>query len=323
MHSLSPTSVKHLLLPALLLLTTPLLAQRTVRTVKVLNGKDSVEIEVEASEGIVPQTQVLTGPDRLVVDFPNAIPSTQLHSQSVDRGGVKDVRVGLFQHKPPVTRIVLDLKTAQSYEVFPYGRTVMIKVMSEAKVISGPQENSEGVDNFPPEPTPRPGLVAANYTPGSQHVSIENTARPTLDVSFRNGLLGIRANMVSLSQVLLAVQQRTGADVSMAPGADQETIVTDIAPAPAPEALARLLNGSRFNFLILSATNDPAKLDRVILTMRTEGAVMPLPQMAMQNTAPEEDPMTAAAAPQPGPPIPNPGGPPESIAPPDGNTQPQ
>ena len=324
MHRLSPTSVNRLLLAAFFaFLTVPLLAQTSVRTVKVLNGKDSVEIEVEASDRIVPQTQVLTGPDRLVVDFPNAVPSAQLHSQSVDRGEVKDVRVGLFQHKPPVTRIVLDLKTAQSYQVFPYGRTVMIKVMSDAKVIGGPQDNSAGVDNFPPEPATRPGLVVANYTPGSQHVSIEDTAKSTLEVSFRNGLLGIRANMVSLSQVLLAVQQRTGADISMAAGAEQETIVTDIAPAPAPEVLARLLNGSRFNFLILSATNDPAKLDRVILTARADGALMPLPQMPVQNAAPAEDPMTAAAAPEPGPPIPNPGGPPETIAPPDSNPQQQ
>ena len=324
MHRPSPTSVNRLLLAGFFaLLAVPLHAQTSVRTVKVLNGKDAVEIEVEASDRIVPQTQVLTGPDRLVVDFPNAVPSTQLHSQSVDRGEVKDVRVGLFQGKPPVTRIVLDLKTAQSYQVFPYGRTVMIKVMNDAKVVGAPRDNSAGVDNFPPEPATRPGLVSANYTPRAERVSIENTAKPTLDVTFRNGLLGIRANMVALSQVLLAVQQRTGAEVSMAPGAEQETIVTDIAPAPAPEVLARLLNGSRFNFLILSATNDPAKLDRVILSTRAEGAVMPLPQMAVQNVDPQSDPMTAAAAPQPNnaPPMPNPDGPPENNAPPDNPQQ--
>ena len=107
-------------------------AQAVGSHVKVLGSKDAVEIEVEASDRIVPQTQVLTGPDRLVVDFPNRVPSNQLRSQSVDRGEVKDVRVGLFQSKPPVTRLVLDLKTAQSYQVFPSGRTVMIKVMGGA-----------------------------------------------------------------------------------------------------------------------------------------------------------------------------------------------
>ena len=109
-------------------------SQASVRSVKVLGGKDTVEIEVEASDRIVPQSQVLTGPDRLVVDFPNALPTSQVRSQSVDRGEVKSVRVGLFQSKPPVTRIVLDLKSARSYQIFPSGRTVVIKVMGSARV---------------------------------------------------------------------------------------------------------------------------------------------------------------------------------------------
>lgn len=95
-------------------------AQTAVRHVQVLGGKDAVEIEVEASDRIVPETRVLTGPDRLVVDFPNAIPGTGLRSQSVFRGQVKDVRVGLFQSKPPITRIVLDLKSPQNYQIFPW-----------------------------------------------------------------------------------------------------------------------------------------------------------------------------------------------------------
>ncbi len=267
-----------------LLLAAPLLlAQTSVRTVKVLGAKDAVEIEVEASDRIVPQTQVLTGPDRLVIDFPNAVPSGQLRSQSIDRGEVKDVRVGLFQSKPPVTRLVLDLRTAQSYQVFPNGRTVIIKVMG------GGSDTSARVGDFPSEPATRPGLVVANYTTRSEPISIESSAQPLLDVTYRNGLLGIRANKVTLSEVLYAVQQRTGAEVSIAAGAEQEKVVAEIAPAPAPEVLARLLNGSKFNFLILSAVDDPQKLDRVILSTRPEGGFVPLPPAArVQDEDPED-----------------------------------
>jgi len=265
-----------------LLLAAPLsLAQTSVRTVKVLGAKDAVEIEVEASDRIVPQTQVLTGPDRLVIDFPNAVPSGQLRSQSIDRGEVKDVRVGLFQSKPPVTRLVLDLRTAQSYQVFPNGRTVIIKVMGSGS------DTSARVGDFPSEPATRPGLVVANYTIRSEQISIESSAQPLLDVTYRNGLLGIRANKVTLSEVLYAVQQRTGAEVSIAAGAEQEKVVAEIAPAPAPEVLARLLNGSKFNFLILSAVDDPQKLDRVILSTRPEGGFVPPSPARMQE---EEDP---------------------------------
>src|SRR5271165_860478 len=100
----------------------------SVRRVHVLNSKNAIEIEVEASDRLVPQTRVLTGPDRLVVDFPNALPGNAVRNQVVNRGEVKSVRVGLFQSTPPVTRVVVDLKTAQSFQVFPYGRTVIIKV---------------------------------------------------------------------------------------------------------------------------------------------------------------------------------------------------
>src|SRR5579863_2515654 len=147
-------------------------AQISVRGLKVLGTKDAVEIEVEASDRVVPQTQVLTGPDRLVIDFPNAIPGAQLRNQSVNRGEVKDLRFGLFQGKPPVTRIVLDLTTAQSYQIFPYGRTTIIKVLGNAPAASA------GLNDSAPPSQPRPGLVAANYSPGVERVQVEPAPKP-------------------------------------------------------------------------------------------------------------------------------------------------
>lgn len=267
-------------------------AQTSVRSLKVLGSKDAVEIEVQASDRIVPQTQVLTGPDRLVIDFPNAIPSNQLRNQSVDRGEVKGLRVGLFQAKPPVTRVVLDLKTAQSYQVFPYGRTVIIKVMG------GGSDRTAAANDLPSEPAKRPGLVVANYSPATEPVRVVTSAEPSLNVTYRNGLLGITANKATLSEVLLAVQQRTGAEVSLAAGAEQEKVVAELAPGPAPEVLARLLNGSKFNFLILSAVDNPLQLDRVILSTRPEGASMPLAPVQAQTDDPE-DHEPAAVNPQP------------------------
>jgi hypothetical protein len=123
--------------------------------------------------------------------------------------------------------------------------------------------------------------------------------------------LGVRSNKATLSEVLYAIQQRTGADIAIAAGAEQEKVVTEIDPAPAPEVLARLLNGSRFNFLILSAPDDPGRLDRVILTTRLEGNFAPPPMPAQNEPAAAEDatpvpapPDNAAAPVQPPPPRP-------------------
>ena len=100
----------------------------SIRSVQVLRTPGQVEVEIEASDRVVPHTNVLANPDRLVVDFVNAVPGAQLRNQTVNRAEVKSVRVGLFSSDPPVTRIVLDLNGAQPYQVFPSGRTVIVKV---------------------------------------------------------------------------------------------------------------------------------------------------------------------------------------------------
>jgi len=267
----------------------------SVRRVQVLDTKNAVEIEVEGSDRLLPETEVLTGPDRLVVDFPNALPGNAVRNQVVNRGEVKSVRVGLFQSSPPVTRVVLDLKTAQSFQVFPYGRTVIIKVTGSAPIANASANRKSEVDDFPP--AARPGLLSASYnTAGGSVQTPQAPARPPLEVTFRNGLLFIRANKASLSEILFAMHQRTGAEVAVAAGAETEQVVAEYGPAPAPEVLARLLNGSRFNFLILSSPDNPQKLDRVILSLRGNGAVVPLQQMP---TAAEEEEVSAPAAANP------------------------
>jgi len=285
------------------------LAQISVRSVKVLGSKDAVEVEVESSDRVVPETRVLTGPDRLVIDFPNAVPSGQLRNQSVDRGEVKDVRVGLWQAKPPITRLVLDLKTARSFQVFPNGRTVMIKVLGEAPNLDAGENGSPG----------QPGLIAANYTTSRESISV--APRPPLQVSYQDGMLGVYANKVTLSEVLYAIQQRTGADISIPAGAEQERVAAELGPAPAAEVLARLLNGSRFNFLILNSANDPRQLDRVVLSVRTQGGPLPSPSpVPNDDSAPEEQLVAQPAQPTQPPPQPPPANQPPQ---PDENAQDQ
>src|SRR5260370_40026640 len=66
----------------------------SIRRVQFLGNQNAGEIEIEASEHMAPQAQMLTGPDRLGMDFPNAVTGHQLRSPSVDRGAVKDGPAG-------------------------------------------------------------------------------------------------------------------------------------------------------------------------------------------------------------------------------------
>jgi hypothetical protein len=250
----------------------------SIRKVEVLHTSGQVEIEVEASDRVVPQINLVKNPDRLIVDFVNALPGAQLRGQAVNRAEVKSVRVGLFSKDPPVTRIVLDLAGPQPYQVFPSGRTVIVKV--GAGSVAGAYRNTA------------PMLTSTTYSAAGAHLSVDipPPPRPVLVVSFRDGMLTINANKASLSEVLYAVQQRTGAEIAIPAGAEQEQVVAELGPAPAPEVLSHLLNGSKFNFLILNSSSDPRILDRVILSSRPVGqAPLPPPRSAPVMAADDED----------------------------------
>ena len=105
------------------------------------------------------------------------------------------------------------------------------------------------------------------------------------------------------------MHQHTGAEVAISAGAEQEQVVADIGPAPAPEVLAQLLNGSRFNFLILSSAIDPHALDQVILSSRPEG---PMPPPRPQPRAVAEEDEDADAQPKVVPPPVRPFSPPQA-----------
>lgn len=271
------------LLAATLYLSAPAAGQAvpSIRRVQVLRSRGQVEIEIEASDRVTPHTNVLTGPDRLIVDFVNAVPGAQLRNQTVNRSEVKSLRVGLFSSNPPVTRVVLDLNGPQPYQVFPAGRTVIVKIGDAGTEVAG-------------RPSSGPMLVTTNYSASAAHLSVPTAAsapeplKPALMVSFQNGLLSISSNKANLSQVLFAIHEQTGAEIAIPAGAEQEQVVADLGPAPAPEVLAHLLNGSKFNFLILSSATDPHALDQVILSSRPEGP-MPAPRPQARAAAEEDE----------------------------------
>jgi hypothetical protein len=272
-------------------------AHLLVRGIKIHGAKDFVEIEVDTSDRITPQPQMLAGPDRLVLDFPNAVPGAELRSQSIYVGAVKDIRAALFRSKPPITRLVIDLDGPETYQIFPAGRTVMIKMSTTVS------PSAAAVD---PWREPAVQTAAASISPPIQVIAPAapvttpvEPPKPSLEVQFVDGLLSIKADRVTLAEILRGVQQRTGAQVSIAPGAEQEKVVSNLGPAPAQEVLAHLLNGSKFNFLILNAAGDPKKLDRVILTPRTDGGPATLPPLQTAEQ-PQSDPaMPPPAAGQP------------------------
>src|ERR1700737_2462252 len=118
----------------------PIVAQTSAPTnarvehVVVRGTSAAMEVEIQTSGGpVAPDTQAITGPDRIVVDFPGALPAAELRGLKVNLGALKGVRSGLFFSNPPITRIVLDLVEPQSYQISTSQNAIVVK-LSPAKL---------------------------------------------------------------------------------------------------------------------------------------------------------------------------------------------
>lgn len=267
----------------------------TIRHVAVLGG-NQFELEISSTEPVHPQAQLISGPDRLVLDFAGTVPASDLRNLTVNRGEVKSVRVGLFAADPPVTRVVVDLKQALTYQLFPSGNSVIVKLGTGAalKTLAGQQVS------------PAAKLMPVSLQPAKPEVKVPEVK---VEVRYENGWLSIWANRATLAEVLFEVHRNTGADVPIPAGAEQDLVVTSLGPAPAREVLSSLLNGSRFNFIVVGADGDPNQLKALILTPRGQSAGQPMitytqPAVAQSGAPPEPEAQTtqedqSEAQPQP------------------------
>ena len=271
----------------------------TIRRVNVLGAGQTVEVEITATQPVNPTAQEVKDPERLVLDFPDALPSTELRNVSVNRGDVKAVRVGLLTQNPPVTRVVIDLESKRHYQLFPSGKSVIVKLSApeQAKPATAAQLQPAALSQNPAglarlqSSSNLPAIATISYAPAGKRIAPQAAAPkppPRVEVAYAAGKLRIRTNSkANLSEVLSEVHRRTGADIPIPPGAEQEQVVTDIPASPPREAVAMLLNGSHFNFIIVGADDDPSKLKRVILTPKgAEGTSQPI--IYTGNTPPVE-----------------------------------
>jgi hypothetical protein len=244
-----------------------------VERLRLFNDK-GVKLEITANGPIAPLAQFVPNPDRLVVDIPNTRPGAALHSLPVGRWGVKSVRTGLLSNKPPVTRVVVDLDALQSYQISASDNAVIVRL---------------GVQDVIP-PAREPQVLAAVKIPASLPVPDASrvatllqlpapplvVAMPKVAVTYRAGLLGIQADRATLAEVLYEVRRKTGADIAIPPGAEQDRVVANLGPAGPNEVLSSLLNGSRFNFILMASPGDPNQLRSVLLTPKEPSIQRPL-----------------------------------------------
>jgi hypothetical protein len=90
-------------------------------------------------------------------------------------------------------------------------------------------------------------------------------------VSYQHGLLTIVAQNSTLAAILSEVRKLTGASIDV-PANATERVVTQLGPGPVRDVLAGLLNGSRFNYVMIGSPKDPSALSALLLTAKPAGS---------------------------------------------------
>jgi len=112
--------------------------------------------------------------------------------------------------------------------------------------------------------TPVPQVVQPSAPPPTP----EQMAPVPPKVWYQGGQLTIQSQNATLAQVLRAVGSKMGASMDIPSSANSDRVVAQLGPGEPSGVLYALLNGSRFNYIILGIPNQPGSVQRVVLSLR-------------------------------------------------------
>jgi type IV pilus assembly protein PilQ len=134
-----------------------------IQDVSVVRGEDGMNVEIRGSGPMQSKVMKLTNPDRVVVDVAGT-PVSKGREIAVHDAQVKSVRVSHFQKNPAVTRVVVDLESAQDYQLVPEGNKLVLKLHAPANAGSAPAvaETAPAASATAPA-TPPANMVAQDF----------------------------------------------------------------------------------------------------------------------------------------------------------------
>ncbi len=257
----------------------------TIVDAVLLQKNGQTQLQITASAPIVPQTLLLANPERVVLDFVNAVPGGKLHDLSAHQE-IRSVRTSLLSRNPPTTRIVLDLLSPRHCQLRSTANQILLSVGSASEQTDLLPLVADIVDRSPASILQM--AAQRQVIPATQPVASSRK------VTYQNGFLWITAQRAKLSEVLSDIQNAARVKIEVPPGAGQEKITVALGPAPLRQVIADLLERSSLDFTIVGSVQDPQKIDEIILSARQADAAAspkesPVPvEPAEAPSAPEQ-----------------------------------
>ena len=150
-----------------------------------------------------------------------------------------------------------------------------------AKPAASKTQEPEVVQPPPPPPTP------------------EQMAPVAPQVSYQGGQLTIQSQNATLAQVLRSVQAKTGGAFDIPGSANNDRVVAQLGPGQPRDVLSSLLDGSKFNYIILSSPTQPGSVQKLILTPRQNIPTTNTAQNRPPQATPEPQPEDEYTPPEP------------------------
>lgn len=124
----------------------------------VVRGRDeSIDLVLRGDGGLPYELFRLSGPDRLVLDFPGVVANTERFRAEVNSAGLVRVRVAQFRTSPdPVTRVVLELDKPLGWRIARDGDVLRVTLGQAAPAKAAVAAPAPAPAEAKPQPAPAP-----------------------------------------------------------------------------------------------------------------------------------------------------------------------
>jgi hypothetical protein len=182
----------------------------------------------------------------------------------------------------------------------PANKPATVKTGIVARGVSRPKEAKPAATaKSKAAVVPPPAVAAAEPTP-DQPVILRPQYQPAVAprISYEGGQLTIVASNSTLADIFAGIRSATGVKIETTGGGSNERVAAKIGPAPLRSVLLSLLQGARYDYVILGNAQDPEKVDRVILTPKLAGGTQGAVAAAQPLRQPEPNQETDSADPE-------------------------
>ena len=172
-----------------------------IKSFRIVQEKEGQAVEILSTKPVVPSILALRGPDRLVIDLPNARLETKQKRIPVQADQISTLRADQFQQNPPVARVVVDLLAPREYRWEAAGNRLVVHLGKNP---------GEARNASPFEP-----LAVASVAPGAKPVVMAVRAAGPLTLAENGGGPG---SSITAGRETAVLNLSSGGKVHVCPG---------------------------------------------------------------------------------------------------------